>query len=80
MGIAKPALLMGGEQIVGTSYLNILFILLTLVKAYYIVVFHAPEVRAGNLIWTIALPAVILIPYLTFIVLTEGNYINFMLN
>ena len=34
----------------------------------------------GNLIWTIALPAVILIPYLTFIVLTEGNYINFMLN
>ena len=81
LGIIKPALLMGGEQIVGTSYLNILFTLLTLVKAYYIVAFFMHlKFERGNLIWTIALPAVILIPYLTFIVLTEGNYINFMLN
>jgi cytochrome c oxidase subunit 4 len=80
LGIVKPGPLLGGEDIIGTSYLNVLFILLTLVKAYYIVAsFMHLKFERKNMIWTIALPALILIPYLLFIVLTEGNYINIML-
>lgn len=76
LGIIKPPFLMGGEDVVGTSILNIIFILLTLVKAYYIVAFfmHLGHERK-NLQWTIYLPVLILIPYLTFILLTEGAYL-----
>ena len=71
---------MGGENVIGTSYLNVLFILLTLVKAYYIVAFFMHlKFERMNMIWTISLPALILIPYLLFIILTEGSYINIML-
>ena len=76
LGIIKPALLMGGEQIVGTSYLNILFILLTLVKAYYIAwdFMHIRDER-GSLKGAIVLPLIILIPYLIFILILEADYI-----
>jgi len=75
LGIIKPAFLMG--NVMGTSALNVLFILLTLVKAYYIVAFFMHlKFERKNMIWTISLPALILIPYLTFIVLTEGGYLN----
>jgi cytochrome c oxidase subunit IV len=80
LGIVKPGFLMGGENVIGTSYLNVLFILLTLVKAYYIVAFFMHlKFERMNMIWTISLPALILIPYLLFIILTEGSYINIML-
>jgi len=75
LGIIKPAFLM--QKILGTSALNILFILLTLVKAYYIVAFFMHlKYERKNMIWTISLPALILIPYLAFVILTEGGYIN----
>ena len=55
---------------------NVIFIVLTLVKAFYIVSFfmHLGHEKA-SFKWTIYLPALILIPYLTFIVLTEGAYL-----
>jgi cytochrome c oxidase subunit IV len=74
LGIVQPEALEG--DLFGTRYLNYIFIILTLVKAYYIVAFfmHLKYERKG-LQWTIYLPALILIPYLTFIVLTEGSYL-----
>lgn len=75
LGIIKPPFLMG--NLLGTSILNIIFIVLTLVKAFYIVAeFMHLKFERKNFRWTIALPALILIPYLAFIVLTEGGYMN----
>jgi cytochrome c oxidase subunit IV len=72
LGIIQPAFLL--KKVAGTSALNILFILLTLGKAYYIVAYfmHLRYERKG-MIWTITLPALILIPYLAFILLYEGG-------
>lgn len=79
LGIIKPEILMG--QFLGTSVLNLIFIVLTLVKAFYIVAeFMHLKFERSNLIWTIALPVLILIPYLAFILLTEGAYMNILLN
>ena len=75
LGIIKPEVLL--VNIMGTSLLNIIFIVLTLVKALYIVAeFMHLKYERTNLQWTIALPALILIPYLTFILLMEGGYMN----
>lgn len=78
LGIIKPEPLM--IQFLGTSILNIIFILLTLLKAFYIVAeFMHLKFERSNLIWTISLPMLILIPYLAFIVLTEGGYMEQMM-
>lgn len=79
LGIIKPEFLMA--KMLGTSILNIIFIVLTIFKAYYIVAefMHLGHERK-NFIWTITLPIVILIPYLTFILLTEGGYLNALTN
>jgi cytochrome c oxidase subunit IV len=75
LGIIKPPMLMG--QMLGTSILNIIFIVLTLVKAFYIIAeFMHLKFERSNFMWTIALPMLILIPYLAFIVLTEGGYMK----
>lgn len=75
LGIIKPEALL--VPVIGTSLLNIIFIVLTLVKALYIVAeFMHLKYEKTNLKWTIALPMVILIPYLTFILLVEGGYMN----
>lgn len=75
LGIYKPEPLL--VHFLGTSILNIIFIVLTLAKAFYIVAeFMHLKYERGNLIWTIVLPMVILIPYLAFIVLTEGDYMQ----
>ncbi|MGB0175690.1 MAG: cytochrome C oxidase subunit IV family protein [Owenweeksia sp.] len=75
LGIIKPEPLM--VQLLGTSILNIIFIVLTLLKAFYIVAeFMHLKYERSNFIWTITLPMLILIPYLTFIVLAEGGYMN----
>ena len=75
LGIIKPDILM--VQFLGTSVLNIIFIVLTLVKAFYIVAeFMHLKYERTNLIWTITLPMVILIPYLAFIILMEGGYMH----
>ena len=75
LGLIQPEFLKA--QVLGTRLLNHIFIILTLVKAYYIVgEFMHLKHEKKNLIWTISLPVLILIPYLTFIVLTEGGYLD----
>jgi cytochrome c oxidase subunit IV len=79
LGIVQPEFL--ATQVLGTRILNHIFIILTLVKAYYIVAYfmHVKYERT-NLKWVLYLPVLILIPYLTFILLTEGSYIETMRN
>ena len=78
LGIIKPQLLIE-TKFLGTILLNHIFIILTIIKAAYIVMIfmHLGDERPA-LQWTIILPAVILIPYLLFILLTEGGYTHFM--
>jgi cytochrome c oxidase subunit IV len=73
LGIIKPEILM--VEFLGTKLLNHVFIILTIVKAAYIVMeFMHLGHEKKSLRWTILLPALILIPYLMFIVLVEGVY------
>ncbi|HAG05881.1 MAG TPA: cytochrome C oxidase subunit IV [Cryomorphaceae bacterium] len=74
LGIIKPEILL--TSLAGTSILNIIFIGLTLVKAAYIVqYFMHLKYELGSLQKAIYLPVLILIPYLTFILLFEGQAI-----
>jgi cytochrome c oxidase subunit IV len=74
LGIIKPGFLVE-TQFLGAKLLNHIFIVLTLVKAGYIVLafMHLGHERK-SLKWTILIPPIILIPYLLFILLTEGGY------
>ena len=75
LGIIKPEVLIN-NSLLGTSLLNLIFIILTIIKAAYIVMefMHlGDEVKGLKL--SILLPAIILIPYLMFILLHEGHYI-----
>ena len=74
LGMFKPAYFVN-TIFLGTKLLNHVFIVLTLVKAAYIVLsfMHLGHERK-SLKWTILLPAFILVPYLLFIVLTEGAH------
>ena len=78
LGIIKPSFLV--ETIfLGTKLINHVFIILTLVKAGYIVnVFMHLGFERTNLKWTILLPAFILVPYLLFILLSEAGYTYLM--
>ena len=79
LGISQPEMLVG-SRFLGTSFLNHIFIVLTLVKAGYIVlVFMHLGFERSSFIWTIIIPAFILIPYLLFILLSEGGYTYFMM-
>lgn len=74
LGIYKPEVLMG--QVLGMKALNWIFIILTIVKAYYITwdFMHMRDETASlrrMVVWT----GVVLISYLTFILLKEGEYI-----
>jgi len=75
LGIYKPEVLMG--DILGMKTLNWIFILLTIVKAYYITwdFMHmrdeTPALRR-MVVWT----GVFLICYIVFILLQEGGYIE----
>lgn len=75
LGIYKPEILM--IQVLGMKGLNWIFIILTLVKAYYIAwdFMHLrdemPALRRV-IVWT----GVFLISYLMFILLQEGGYIE----
>ena len=76
LGIAKPEALYL-TKILGTSPLNIIFLVLTLVKAYYITWFFmhmADETKSLRraVVWT----SVFLIIYLATLLLIEGSYIN----
>ncbi|WP_299249714.1 cytochrome C oxidase subunit IV family protein [uncultured Lacinutrix sp.] len=75
LGIYKPEVLMG--NVLGMKILNWIFIILTIVKAYYITwdfMHMRDEVKALRrmVIWT----GVFLICYLVFILLQEGGYIE----
>lgn len=75
LGIYKPDVLMG--QILGMKGLNWIFIILTIVKAYYITwdfMHMRDETKALRrmVVWT----GVFLICYLIFILLQEGGYIE----
>ena len=74
LGIYRPEFLL--TSVLGMKLLNWIFIILTLVKAYYIAwdFMHLRDEK-GSLRWAIVLPLIILIPYLAFILLVEGNYI-----
>jgi len=72
--IMKPQILM--TSFLRMKLLNWIFIILTIVKAYYIAwdFMHIRDERSG-LKNAIVLPLVILIPYLAFILILEGDYI-----
>lgn len=76
LGIAKPAFLIE-NYFIGMKLLNWIFIILTLVKAYYIAwdFMHLRDEKSflrRSIVWT----AVFLICYLMFILLQEGTYIE----
>lgn len=75
LGIQKPASL-HMTNFLGMNLLNWIFIILTIFKAYYIVwAFMHMEgettILRRSVVWTV----IFLILYLTFILLTEGNYV-----
>ena len=74
LGILKPEILM--TSFLRMKLLNWIFILLTIVKAYFIAwdFMHIRDERSG-LKNSIVLPLVILIPYLIFILILEADYI-----
>ena len=78
LGIIKPPFMM--EVYFGTKLINHIFIILTLIKAAYIVMefMHLGQEKKG-LKLVILLPALILIPYMLFILLTEGVYASIMM-
>lgn len=74
-GIIKPASLIG-TPFLGMNLLNWLFIVLTIVKAYYITwAFMHMEGETKSLRWSVVAPFVFLVLYLSFILLVEGNYV-----
>ncbi|TXE06750.1 hypothetical protein ES711_12410 [Gelidibacter salicanalis] len=75
LGIFKPEIL--NVQVLGMKALNWIFIILTIVKAYYITwdFMHMRDELASfrrMVVWT----GVFLISYLIFIILQEGGYIE----
>ena len=79
LGIIKPESLM--SMFFGMKILNWIFIILTIVKAYYIAwdFMHIRDEK-GSLKGSIVLPLIILIPYLAFILLVEADYIFEVMN
>ena len=79
LGIIKPSFLVD-TIFLGTKLLNHVFIILTVIKAAYIILqFMHLGHEEVTLKWTILLPAIILVPYLLFIVLSEAAYTYLML-
>ena len=75
LGIVKPHGLHHGTFL-SMSLLNWIFIILTIVKAYYIMwAFMHLEGETKSLRWSIVAPLVFLILYLCFIILVEGDYV-----
>ena len=74
LGIEKPEILM--NTFLGAKIINWIFIILTIVKAYYIAwdFMHLRDETSG-LQASIVITLIFLIAYLVFIILVEGNYI-----
>jgi cytochrome c oxidase subunit 4 len=75
LGIVRPEWSL--TKIAQMKLLNWIFIILTLVKAYYISwdFMHLRDEKS-SFRGAIVLPLAILIPYLTFILLVEGDYLH----
>ncbi len=76
LGIEKPAFL-HHTYLIGTNLLNIIFLILTLVKAYYIAWFfmHLADEKKSlrrAIVWTVFF----LILYLATLLLIEGGYLE----
>ena len=68
------------DKFLGLEWLTHIFIALTLVKAAYIVsIFMHLGHEKKSLQWTILFPAIFLVSYLLFIVVTEALYANLMM-
>ena len=80
LGIIKPDAL-HLTTFLGTSPLNIIFLVLTIIKAYYITWFfmHMKD-ESKSLRRTVVWTAVFLIIYLATLLLIEGSYINDVLS
>lgn len=75
LGIEKPAALFM-TNFLGMNLLNWIFIILTIVKAYYIVwAFMHMEGEKSSLRWAVVSTLCFLAVYLLFILLVEGDYI-----
>lgn len=76
LGIWKPHW-MHYSNVLGTSILNWIFIILTIVKAAGIMWYfmHLNHERK-NFVSSIIVPLIILIPYLVTLLLIEGNYLH----
>lgn len=76
LGIIKPDFLYK-TPFLSVGLLNWIFIILTVVKAYYIMwAFMHLEGEKASLRWSIIAPLVFLILYICFIILVEGQYIH----
>ena len=74
LGIFKPSFMIS-NYLLGVSLLNLTFIILTIIKAYYIVsIFMHLGHETKSLQVSIVAPMWILIPYLLFILLSEASY------
>ena len=74
LGINKPEILL--NKFLGLKLLNWMFIIMTLIKAYYITwafmhMEHETKGLRRSIVWT----GIFLVCYLIFILLTEGDYI-----
>ena len=75
LGIVKPAVLLG-TKVLSFNLLNWIFLILTIVKGYYIMwAFMHLEGEKKSFRWSIAAPLVFLILYLSFILLCEADYV-----
>lgn len=75
LGIVKPEVL-HNNSLLKLNLLNWIFIILTGVKAYYIVyAFMHMEGEKSSLRRAVIWPLIFLVAYLLFILLTEGNYV-----
>ena len=74
LGINKPEILL--NKFLGLKLINWMFIIMTLIKAYYITwdFMHIRDEKSF-LKNSIVVPLLILIPFLLFILLIEGSYI-----
>ena len=74
LGINKPEILL--NKFLGLKLINWMFIIMTLIKAYYITwdFMHMRDEKPF-LKNSIVVPLLILIPFLVFILLIEGSYI-----
>ena len=66
-------------EFLGLAWLTHIFIILTIIKAGYIVMtfMHLGDEKT-SLRWTILLPAFVLVPYLLFIILSEAGHAYMM--